>query len=95
MRYGIVVTQCEDLLNTEQPLHVLKKGTPVRILRPVTLPVGLEVETLYPVFGTWDLRYMNRVQVLDTSDVYELPTFCGVFMERLGKLVQWLRELPT
>lgn len=93
MRYGIVTTQCDDLINTEQPLHVLSKGTLVRILRPVACPVGLEVETMYPVFGTWDMRYMNRVQVLDSSDIYEFPEYAGPFIERLAKILQGTREL--
>jgi hypothetical protein len=92
MRYGIVITQCDDLINTEQPLHVLSKGTLVRILRPVACPVGLEVETMYPVFGTWDMRYMQRTQVLDPSDIYEFPAYSGRFIERFARVLQSSRE---
>lgn len=92
MRYGIVRTQCDDLLNTEQPVHVLSKGTLVRILGLSALPAGLIVETMYPVFGTWDMRYMHRTQVLDHSDIYELPAYSGKFIERLAKVLRTSRE---
>jgi hypothetical protein len=48
---------------------------------------------MYPVFGTWDMRYMHRTQVLDTSDLYEFPAYCGAFIERLAKVLQSTREM--
>jgi hypothetical protein len=92
MRYAIVKTQCDDLTDPEQPLHALSKGTLVRILGVSALPVGLIVETMYPVFGTWDMRYMHRTQVLDPSDLYEFPAYSGKFIERLAKVLQSSRE---
>lgn len=92
MRYGIVTKQCYDLLDPEQPTHVLSKLTLVRILGPSALPIGLIVETMYPVFGIWDMRYMHRMQVLDTSDVYEFPKLVGKFIEPVARAIQTLRE---
>lgn len=92
MRYGVIITQCDDISDPKAPLHFLHRGTLVRILRPVACPVGLEVETMYPVFGTVEPYYVQRVQVVDPSDLYEFPACSGKLIEALARVLQSTRE---
>ncbi|KVR95824.1 hypothetical protein [Burkholderia vietnamiensis] len=92
MRYGVIITQCDDMSDPKAPLHFLRKGTLVRILRPVTYPIGLEVETMYPVFGTMEPYYLHRIQVVDPSDLYEFPACSGRIIESFARVLKSTRE---
>ncbi|KVT22981.1 hypothetical protein [Burkholderia ubonensis] len=93
MRYGVIRTQIKEGADVRtQPLHILARGTLVRVLRPVACPVGIEVETMYPVFGSWYEKYRHWTQIVDRDDFYELPQWLGPLLEWFAPKFQRTRE---
>ncbi|AOJ66445.1 hypothetical protein WJ32_29195 [Burkholderia ubonensis] len=93
MRYGVIRTQIKEGADVRtQPLHILSRGTLVRVLRPVACPVGIEVETMYPVFGSWYEKYCLWTQIVDRDDFYELPQWLGPLLEWIAPKFQRTRE---
>ncbi|KVF22783.1 hypothetical protein [Burkholderia cepacia] len=85
MRYGVIRTQKKDFDVKGGPVHWLRRGTLVRILRDAG-ELGYQVETMYPVFAVpvhpEPQRYLVREQHVIRSDFYKLP-------QQLGPLLEW------
>lgn len=85
MRYGLVKTQKSEI---RRPVHWLRRGTLVRILRDDY------IETMYPVFGVSETQWPYRVvrQIVRPGDVFELPEWLGPMLEWFAPRFQRARE---
>ncbi|AGK46063.1 hypothetical protein BTI_1583 [Burkholderia thailandensis MSMB121] len=85
MRYGLVKTQKTA---NRSPVHWLRRGTLVRILRDDY------IETMYPVFGVSVTQWPYRVvrQIVRPGDVFELPQWLGPMLEWFAPKFQRARE---
>ena len=86
MRYGFVKT--EKKADDKGPVHWLRRGTLVRVLRDDY------IETMYPVFGVSCAQWPYRVvrQIVRPGDVYEIPRWLGPFLEWFAPKFQRARE---
>ncbi|KGW51190.1 hypothetical protein A4G85_31635 [Burkholderia pseudomallei] len=96
MRYGVIRTQKCDYDVHGGPVHWLRRGTLVRVLRGGE-GFGYQVETMYPVFAipvvrSRPQRYGVREQHVVRSDFYELPQWFGPFLEWSAPRFQRARE---
>ncbi|NTY35788.1 hypothetical protein FCJ57_05140 [Burkholderia diffusa] len=96
MRYGVIRTQKQDYDVRGGPVHWLRRGTVVRVLRGEGA-LGYQVETMYPVFAvpvlaTSPSRYSVREQHVIRSDFYELPNWLGPLLEWFAPKFQRARE---
>lgn len=97
MRYGLIRTQKRDYDVKAGPVHWLRRGTLVRIVREAGGKFGCSVETMYPVFGvpvgrTWPTHYKVRAQIVDSRDFYEFPQWLGPLLEWFAARFQRIRE---
>lgn len=96
MRYGFIRTQKCGYDVKGGPVHWLRRGTLVRVLRGGE-EFGYQVETMYPVFGipvvrSLTQRYWVREQHIVRSDFYELPRWLGPLLEWFAPKFRRARE---